>query len=153
MKSLDVDQPLVTVVVPMRDELGWIDACLEGFGAQTWPRSLLDVVVVDGGSHDGSREVVDAWASRSEWVRVVDNPRRKAAAAFNIGVAEAKGDVVCLFSAHGVPDPTYVEHSVAVLRETGVAGVGGDYRHEGLDPDRGRHGLAVRHGVAAPVRP
>ena len=42
--------------------------------------------------------------TRSEpWLRVVDNPRRKASAAFNLGVNEAKGEVLCLFSAHGVP--------------------------------------------------
>ncbi len=51
--------PVVTVVVPMLDELGSIEACLDGFAAQTYPPELLDVVVVDGGSTDGSRELVD----------------------------------------------------------------------------------------------
>jgi succinoglycan biosynthesis protein ExoA len=154
MRGLDIDDPVVTVVVPMHNELGWIDACLEGFSAQTWPLSLLDLVVVDGMSDDGSRDVVDAWTQRCDWVRVVENPHRKAAAAFNIGVTEAKGDVVCLFSAHGVPDATYVECSVAVLRETGVAGVGGDYRHEGLDPAANAIGNAMvsPFGMGSPHR-
>jgi succinoglycan biosynthesis protein ExoA len=154
VRTLDADNPVVTVVVPMRNELGWVDACLDGFASQTWPRSLLEVVVVDGGSTDGSRAVVDDWASRHSWVRVVENPRRKASAAFNIGVTEASGEVVCLFSAHGVPDPTYVERSVAVLRETGVAGVGGDYRHEGSDPTASAIGVAMvsPFGMGSPHR-
>ena len=31
MRGLDVDCPVVTIVVPMRNELGWIGACLEAF--------------------------------------------------------------------------------------------------------------------------
>ena len=112
----------MSVCVPMRDEIDAIDACLDGFAAQTYPLDRLDVIVVDGGSTDGSRERVEERAARR--VRgsgVVDNPRQKAAAAFNRGVEAARGEVFCLFSAHGVPDPDYVARSVAVLAETGVA--------------------------------
>ena len=105
--------PVVTVVVPMLNESGYIEECLDGFARQTYPPDNVDVVVVDGGSTDGSRQYVEKFAATAPWVRVVDNPSRKASAAFNRGVEVAKGDVVCLFSAHGVPDEGYVERSVA----------------------------------------
>lgn len=154
MTAVGLDHPVVTVVVPMLDEAGFIEACLEGFAAQTYPLDLLDVVVVDGGSTDGSRAFVDALALDHPWVRVVENPARKASAAFNAGVLAAKGDVVCLFSAHGVPDPDYVAASVAVLRDTGAAGVGGRYLHVGLDPTSSAVGLAMvsPFGMASPHR-
>jgi GT2 family glycosyltransferase len=146
--------PVVTVVVPMLDEAGFIDACLDGFGAQTYPLDLLDVVVVDGGSTDGSRQLVDERARRHPWVRVVENPDRRASSAFNRGTEAAKGEVVCLFSAHGVPEPDYVARSVAVLDETGAAGVGGRYDHVGLDPVSSAIGLAMvsPFGMASPHR-
>jgi glycosyltransferase involved in cell wall biosynthesis len=148
------DLPVVSVVVPMLDEAGFIEACLQGFEAQDYPAELLDVVVVDGGSTDGSRDYVDKLAERVRWVRVVENPKGRASAAFNAGVAAAKGSVVCLFSAHGVPDPGYVRRSVEVLEETGAAGVGGRYVHEGLDPTSSAVGLAMvsPFGMASPHR-
>jgi succinoglycan biosynthesis protein ExoA len=146
--------PVVTVVVPMLDESGFIEACLGGFAAQDYPLDLLDVVVVDGGSRDGSRAYVDELASEAPWVRVIENPKRRASAAFNAGVEAARGSVVCLFSAHGVPDPGYLSRSVEVLEETGAAGVGGRYDHVGLDPVSDAVGLAMvsPFGMASPHR-
>jgi glycosyltransferase involved in cell wall biosynthesis len=146
--------PIVSVVVPMLDERSHIGACLDGFAAQTYPLEYLDVIVVDGGSADGSRQIVDERANACRWVRVIDNPQRKASAAFNVGVTAALGEVVCLFSAHGVPDPQYVERSVAVLSETGAVGVGGRYLHVGEDRSSSAIGLAMvsPFGMASPHR-
>ena len=139
--------PLVSVCVPMRNEAGWIEPCLAAFAAQTHPLDRLEVIVVDGGSTDGSRQTVEARMADSTWIRIVDNPRVKAAAAFNCGLDAARGEVFCLFSAHGVPDPDYVARSVAVLAETGVAGVGGQYHHVGTD----RVSNAVGRAMVSPV--
>lgn len=139
--------PLVSVCVPMRDEAGHIEACLDGFAAQTHPLERLEVIVVDGGSTDGSRQTVEARAIACSWIRIVDNPRRKAAAAFNRGLEAARGEVFCLFSAHGMPDRDYVARSVAVLAETGVTGVGGQYHHVGTD----RTSNAVGRAMVSPV--
>jgi succinoglycan biosynthesis protein ExoA len=146
--------PTVTVVVPMLDEIGFIGACLDGFAAQTWSPELLDVVVVDGSSTDGSRQLVEERAQGCNWLRVIDNPERIVSVAFNRGIAAGRGDVVCLFSSHGVPDPDYVCRSVAVLRETGAAGVGGRYMHVGTDPASQAVGMAMTSwfGMASPHR-
>ena len=146
--------PLVSVCVPMRDEQGYVEACLDGFAAQTHPLDRLEVIVVDAGSTDGSRAIVEARAASCPWIRIVDNPRRKAAAAFNRGLEAARGEVFCLFSAHGVPDPEYVARSVAVLAETGVTGVGGQYHHVGTDPTSNAVGRAMVSpvGMASPHR-
>lgn len=146
--------PVVSVVIPMLNERGYIERCLSAFALQTYPLDRLDVIIVDGGSTDGSRRIADAWAARHSWIRVVDNPRKKAAAAFNVGVGSAVGEIVCLFSSHGEPDSTYVERSVEVLHETEASGVGGTYRHEGLDPVSNAIGLAMVSplGMASPHR-
>lgn len=147
-------RPVVSVVVPMLDELGSIEECLDGFERQTYPLDRLEVLVVDGGSTDGSRELVSKLAGDCPWLRLVDNPDRRASAAFNRGVEAATGEVVCLFSAHGVPDDDYVERSVDVLAETGAAGAGGSYRHVGVDPVSRAIGLAMvsPFGMASPHR-
>lgn len=146
--------PVATIVIPMLNEATYIEACLDAFGAQTYPLDKLDVVVVDGGSDDGSRELVQKMALDRPWVRAADNPKRKAAAAFNVGAREAKGDVIFFFSAHGVPDPEFVARSVTVLKETRADGVGGRYLHVGVDPASNAIGLAMvsPFGMASPHR-
>jgi glycosyltransferase involved in cell wall biosynthesis len=146
--------PLVSVVIPMLDERGHISDCLDAFAGQTYPTSRLELLVVDGGSTDGSRELVEKRAIDEPWIRLVDNPARRASAAFNRGVEAASGEIVCLFSAHGVPARTYVEASVRILRETLAAGVGGRYHHEGMDRASNAIGRAMTSpfGMASPHR-
>ncbi len=138
----------------MLNERDHIIDCLDAFAAQNWPSESLDVMVIDGGSTDGSRDVVNAYRQSHPWVRVVDNPRGSAAGAFNVGMHQAAGEVVCLFSSHGVADPTYVSESVRALEESGAAGVGGEYRHTGQDRSSSAIGLAMvsRVGMASPHR-
>jgi GT2 family glycosyltransferase len=71
-----------------------------------------------------------------------------------VGNATARGDVVCLFSAHGVAEPHYVAASVQALRESGASGVGGRYHHIGHGPTDSAIGLAMvsPFGMASPHR-
>jgi len=148
------DLPFVSVVIPMLDEVGFIGPCVEGFLAQSYPSELIEVLVVDGGSIDGSRDIIEAISAAHPRVRVLDNPKRLAAAAANVGIAEAKGDVLCFLSAHGVPDVEYVATSVRILGETDAVGVGGRYIHEGTDRSSRAIGLAMASpfGMASPHR-
>jgi succinoglycan biosynthesis protein ExoA len=140
-------EPTVSVAVPMLNEGRHIIPCLRSFAAQTWPKHKLDVMVIDGGSEDGSELLVEAFAAQNPWVRIVPNPLGSAAAAFNVGMNQARGEVVCLFSAHGVADPDYVQRSVEALHRSG-------YRHEGIDPTSTAIGLAMTSpvGMASPHR-
>lgn len=139
----------------MLNEIGFIEACIRGIQDQTCPSSWIrEILVVDGGSTDGSRELVLDLAAKDPRVRLIDNPRVVAAAAANIGIENATTDMLCFLSAHGVPDLDYVEKSVLALVETGAVGVGGSYRHEGLGERSMAIGLAMASpfGMASPHR-
>jgi succinoglycan biosynthesis protein ExoA len=145
--------PFVSVIIPMFNEEHRIEACVEGLLRQSY-RGPLEVLVIDGGSTDRSCEITLAMAARDARVRLLDNPRRRPAAAANIGVAAARGEILCFLSAHGEPLPSYVEESVDVLLRSGAAGVGGSYDHVGTDPRSRAIGLAMssRYGMASTHR-
>lgn len=113
-------QPTVTVAIPVLNEEAHIDACLDAVAAQTYP-GIVEVLVVDGGSTDATRAMV----AERPGVRLLENPRRIQAAALNIALSEAKGDVLVRVDGHCVIAPDYVAMCVEALQRTGAAMVGG----------------------------
>lgn len=113
-------EPTVTIAIPVFNEAGYIDACLDAVGAQTYGH-IVEVLVADGGSTDATREIV----ARRPGVRLLENARRIQAAALNIALAEAKGDIFVRVDGHCVIAPDYVEQCVEALELTGAAMVGG----------------------------
>ena len=104
---------LVSVVVTNYDYAGYLPAALDSCLAQDWPN--VETVVVDDGSTDGSREVLDRYRGR---VRTVLQDNRGQAAAFAAGLADSRGDVVLFLDADDVLLPTAASAAVdAFLRE------------------------------------
>lgn len=117
----------VSVVMPTLNERQFLRDCLDSLRAQDYP-SIVETLVVDGRSTDGTRELV----GREPWpVRLLDNPRVTAAAAMNIGIAAAVGDIVVRVDAHTLYAPDYVRRCVEMLGETGADNVGGLMRPVG----------------------
>lgn len=111
--------PTVTVLIPTYQEAAAIEACLDAVAAQTHPH-VVEVLVVDGGSDDGTPELAAARGAL-----VLPNPDRIQSAALNIGIAAARGDVIVRVDGHCTIAPDYVERCVAALEGTGAAMVGG----------------------------
>lgn len=129
--------PLVSVVMPVRNEGAFIDESLGAVVAQDWPPGRLEVLVVDGCSDDDTRERVARLAAQHPEVSIelVDNPRKIAATALNLGIAKARGEVVVRVDGHCVIAPDYVRRGVAVLEtDPGVACVGGPLETVGQGP-------------------
>lgn len=135
-------RPTVTVAVPVLDEARDIDACLAAVDGQTYG-DILEVLVVDGGSTDDTAPR----AARHPRVRLLVNPRRIQAAALNVALAEAKGDVVVRIDGHCVVAADYVERCVDALERTGAAMVGGPMRPVAT----GRVQRAVALAMASPL--
>lgn len=119
--------PDVTVILPTLNEREFIRDCLDSLLAQDY-EAVAEVLVVDGGSTDGTRTIVAAAPSP---VRLVDNPRVSAAAAMNVGIELSVGEIVVRADAHTRYAHDYVRRCVEVLTETGAANVGGPMRPVG----------------------
>jgi succinoglycan biosynthesis protein ExoA len=124
--------PTITVVVPMRNESDAIEACLESVLASSLAQGhSIEVLVLDGRSTDDSAARVTAISRRDPRVQLVDNPERLQAAAFNRGIAMARGGFVVRLDAHSTYPADYIAESVRLLQETGAGNVGGIQSAEG----------------------
>lgn len=116
----------VAIVIPTLNEERFIDKCLNTVKEQSYPFEGMDVMVVDGGSTDKTRYIVNSWHERFENVRLIDNPGRIQSVAFNIGVASSDAPYIIRLDAHVEYDGRYVELCLKHLREIeGVGNVGG----------------------------
>lgn len=114
------EHPTVSVIIPTFNEEGHIDATLDSVARQDYP-NIVEVLVVDGRSTDSTRELV----VRRGDAEVLDNPQRMQAAALNVGLGTAAGNIVVRVDGHCLLAPDYVSACVASLESTGAAMVGG----------------------------
>jgi glycosyltransferase involved in cell wall biosynthesis len=117
--------PTVTVIVPCRNEAAFVGMCLDSIEANDFPHDRLEVLVVDGMSDDGTRDVVARYTRCDTRIHVLDNPRRITPAALNIGIAAAKGDIIMRMDAHNAYPSNYISTLVTWLVDTGADNVGG----------------------------
>src|SRR5215475_10178265 len=68
--------PSVTMVVPCRNEREFIEACLRTLLEQQDAPASYEILVVDGMSDDGTREILARLATADARIRVLDNPQR-----------------------------------------------------------------------------
>ena len=114
----------VSVVIATYNEVRHIEDCVTSVVQQTYPHK--EVIIVDGMSDDGTREKLQEIRQRVACVRMLDNPRRRAPFAFNIGVENSRGEIICILGAHAVYPDDYLERCVELHRADAVtANVGG----------------------------
>lgn len=131
--------PLVTVLVPARNEEVHLGDCLDSILAQTYTN--LDVVVVDGASTDETPAIVQDYAQRDRRVRLVSNPDAITPVSLNVGLREAKGEWLVRVDAHSTVPPNYVEIAVKHLQEDRWGGVGG--RKDGVGITSAGRAIAI----------
>ena len=115
----------VTVVLPCRNEASHISACLDSIIASAHPPERLEVLVIDGMSDDGTREIVEQYTAKYPRLRLLDNPGRVVPTALNIGIRAATGDVIVRTDGHVVYPPEYIPRLVDALLAEGADNVGG----------------------------
>ncbi len=135
--------PFVSVIVPMRNERRYIERCLRSLVEQNYSHDRYEVIVVDGSSDDGSRELVDTFREALPDLRVVENRGRHTSRGLNIGLAFARGDVIARVDAHAAVASDYLRQSVAALERTHADAVGGPIRTLGEGPSGETIALAV----------
>jgi glycosyltransferase involved in cell wall biosynthesis len=128
------DLPRVTIAMPCLNEEAYIERCIESVLEQDYPEDLLEVVVADGMSTDGTRRILERLAAAHAHLRVIENPDRIQAAAMNRIVRVARGDVIVRMDVHAEYAPDYVRKCVEVLEKTGADNVGGAARPKAKTP-------------------
>lgn len=119
--------PSVSIIIPTYNEVDNIEPVVEKFLASQYS-NLLEILIVDGHSTDGTQDKVIGLSHLYPKVRLLENPRRIQSAALNIGLKACQGDVFLRADAHCNYALDYVEQCVAALQGSQAINVGGAQR-------------------------
>ena len=115
--------PLVTVIMPVRNEAKYIRETLGSVLAQDYPNDRMEVIIADGMSDDGTREIIADIARDHPNLKLVDNPRRIVPTGLNIAVRLARGEYIVRVDGHAVLPSCYVRRIIETFQSEGDKGV------------------------------
>ncbi|MEW5766345.1 MAG: glycosyltransferase family 2 protein [bacterium] len=117
--------PSVSIIIPCRNEERFIGKCLDSIIAQDYPKDKLEVLVVDGMSEDETKKGVSEYSQKYPFIRLLENQKRVTPVAMNIGIKNAKGDLIVMINSHAVIDSDFLINGVKYLNKTNADAVGG----------------------------
>ncbi|MGE4287722.1 MAG: glycosyltransferase family 2 protein [Salinivirgaceae bacterium] len=116
----------VSVIIPCYNEELYISACLESLLSGSFPDENLEILVVDGGSTDKTRDLVfqlqEKYPQQILWI---ENPRQKTPFALNLGIQKASHPLILIAGAHAVYPADYLNRLLEIIQEPGIDVVGG----------------------------
>jgi len=117
--------PLVSIVIPCRNEEKFIGQCLDSLINQDYPKDKLEILVIDGASTDRTKDVISSYLQKYKFIKLFENSRKTTPISMNIGIKNALGEIVTKTDAHTIYPQNYVSKSIKYLSEYKTACVGG----------------------------
>ncbi len=117
--------PQVCIIIPERNEKSSIRTCLDAVLGQDYPQDLVSVLVVDGISADGTREILAEYERSYPFFKVIENPQKVVPPGFNLALRRTQADIIIRVDGHTVIAPDYVRQCVEALQRTKADNVGG----------------------------
>jgi glycosyltransferase involved in cell wall biosynthesis len=121
------DLPFVTIIMPIRNEADFIERAIKSVLGNDYPAEKMEILVVDGMSNDGTREIVTNLSKHDSRLRMLDNPKQITPAAMNIGIKAAQGDLFIRIDGHVEIPADFITKSIHCLHEHPEAWVAGGY--------------------------
>lgn len=109
-------RPVVSVIIPVRGDIGPLLYCLKALAKQTYPKSSFEVIVIDNGIDGGNATIADILPNLVVDREAVIGCYR----ARNRGLAKATGEIIAFTDADCVPQPDWIAAGVAALLEQGT---------------------------------
>ncbi len=128
-------EPLVSIIIPVRNEAGLLKNCFESIANLDYPKDRIEVIIADGMSTDDTVNT-----AKQLGARVVLNEKKTVSPGRNVAFKLAKGEIIAFTDADCIVDKDWIINSLKYFKDDEVACVGGP----NLTPsDEGDFGKAV----------
>ena len=111
--------PTCTILIPAHNEEKVIGQTIEAMLNLKYPTDRLKIMVINDGSKDSTKEIIEHYASQDSRVVLFDVPKGQGgkgkSRALNLGVKQVKSDIIAIYDADNTPDPMAIHYLVAQL--------------------------------------
>ncbi|MFY1613230.1 glycosyltransferase family 2 protein [Macellibacteroides fermentans] len=98
---------MLSIVCPIYNEEKYISQCIDSLLQQDYPKEDLEILLVDGMSTDNTRTIVKQYSIKYPYIHLIDNPKKIVPCAMNIGIKNAKGNIIIRLDAHATYEKDY----------------------------------------------
>jgi len=120
MNNLDYNKlPSISVIVPTLNSSKYLNLCLDSIANQEYPKELIEILIIDGGSVDNTIEIAKNYTKK-----ILNNPLRTGEAGKAIGVKNAKNELIALIDSDNIlPDKNwFLEMIKPFLEDNNIVG-------------------------------
>lgn len=107
----------VSVIIPVRNEVAYIVSTLDAVFAQDYPSHLLEVIVADGESNDGTTDLIRKYAVNNSRLKLINNHQKTVSYGLNAALSISKGEVIVRMDSHSLYPNNYISTLVKALDE------------------------------------
>ena len=133
MSEVENEKPLISVVVPCRNESQYIERTINSLLRQSNIPGKIEIIVVDGESSDGTKEILEKIKLKDSRIKIISNPEKITPVAMNLGIKNALGEYVALMGAHTIYDQSYLSECLALFMiDPSIMCTGGPIINEGV---------------------
>ncbi len=125
-KVIMTNKSFVSIIIPCFQERDFIAKCLDSLLDNDYPRDNLEILVMDGGSTDGTKDIIKKYGKAYPSIILKDNPGRYPSSAMNKGIKESRGEIIIRCDAHACYDKDYIQRLTDwLIRDESIGNAGG----------------------------
>ena len=113
-----MNEPLVSVIVPVYKVEDYLDKCVESIVKQTYKN--LEIILVDDGSPDNCPSMCDSWAQKDSRIKVIHKENGGVSSARNSALDTAAGDYICFVDSDDFIEPNAVGYMLENIGDADV---------------------------------
>lgn len=144
LNNISLNLPTISLAIPTYNEANNIEKLIINFLLTTKYPNIIEIIVVDGGSIDGTQEIVKKLSLKDSRIKLLHNPLKIQSAGLNLILKECTGDIFLRADAHSDYAPDYIERCVEALLESQALNVGGAQRFVAKTPFQAGVALASK---------
>jgi glycosyltransferase involved in cell wall biosynthesis len=116
----------VAVVIPCKNEKGYISKCLDSVLKADYPEELKQIFVCDGKSTDGTTDIIKEYCKKFPFIQLLNNVFETTPYALNLGIESSDADIMIILGAHSEIYPDYIKQCIeSFMKNASIGCVGG----------------------------
>jgi succinoglycan biosynthesis protein ExoA len=140
---MTINFPSVSIAIPAYNEADCIEKVVRSFLETSYP-NLIEVMIADGGSTDGTQDIIQRLSTEDPRVQLLHNSQKIQSAGLNLILQHCTGDIFLRADAHSDYASDYIERCVELLLESQALNIGGAIRFAAKTPFQAGVALAAR---------